>query len=62
MRGSRDDYAMTTSESALTTSESAITTTKVPDPSRRAPRVPAGAVDVGARMDGGVKCGNAFLA
>ena len=53
---------MTTSESALTTGESAITTSKVPDPSQRAPRVPAGAVDVGARMDGIVKCAAAFLA
>jgi hypothetical protein len=53
---------MTTSESVMTTSESALTTSKDPNPSQRAPRVPAGAVDAGARMDGIVKCAAAFLA
>lgn len=39
-----------------------MTTSKAPDPSQRAPRVPAGAEGAGARMDGIVKCAAAFLA
>jgi hypothetical protein len=37
-------------------------TSKVPNPSQRIVAFPAGAEGAGARMDGGVKCGNAFLA